>query len=172
VSGSLPFEPDRLLEVLERHRVRYVVIGGLAALLRGSPYNTRDVDVTPDRGRRNLRRLADALRELEAKIRIEPGVQPRTLIFEPDFLNRFQNLALVTAHGNLDICLTPDGTRGYSDLKRGASRERITETVEISVASLADVIRSKQAAGREKDRVQLPTLRLLLERERELSEEG
>jgi hypothetical protein len=169
LSESIPYEPDRLLEVLERHTVRYVVIGGFAAVLRGSPYDTRDVDLTPDPGTRNLRRLAEALRELEATIRIEPGMKPRDLSFEPDFLRRFQNLALVTVHGNLDICLTPDGTRGYSDLKRGANRERITPTVEISVASLADVIRSKQAAGREKDRVQLPTLRLLRERERELA---
>lgn len=43
------YRPDELLEVLERHQVLYVVIGGLAAELRGSPYVTRDVDVTPAR---------------------------------------------------------------------------------------------------------------------------
>jgi hypothetical protein len=165
VSRRLPYEPDRLLEVLERHRVRYVVVGGFAAQLRGSPYDTGDVDVTPDLDRPNLRRLVESLRELEAKIRVEADVKRPELVLEPDFIARFQNLALETAHGNLDICLTPDGTRGYSDLRRAATRERITEVLEISVASLADVIRSKQAAGREKDRVQLPTLRRLLERE-------
>ena len=44
---AVPYRPDKLLEVLERHGVQYVVIGGLAAELRGSPYATRDVDGTP-----------------------------------------------------------------------------------------------------------------------------
>jgi hypothetical protein len=158
-----------MLEVLERHGVHYVVIGGFAAQLRGSPFDTSDVDLAPDRSRRNLRRLCEALRELEASIRVEAGAEAPALEFEPRFLERFQNLALTTVHGNLDICMTPDGTRGYGDLKRGATRERITQSLEIPVASLADVIRSKQAAGREKDQVHLPTLRRLLERVRELS---
>ena len=72
----------------------------------------------------------------------------------------------VTAHGYLDVALLPDGTRGYDDLRRGASRERITDTLEVSVAALADVIRSKEAAGREKDRAVLPILRQVLERSR------
>ena len=49
VTAFVPYEPDRLLEVFERHGVRYVVIGGFAAMLRGSPYDTTDVDVTPER---------------------------------------------------------------------------------------------------------------------------
>jgi hypothetical protein len=167
VSGFVPYEPDLLLEVLERRRVRYVVIGGFAAQLHGSPYDTADIDIAPDRARRNLGRLCEALGELAADLR--PGNQagPSKLVLEPAFLDRFQNLALVTRHGNLDICLAPDGTRGYADLRRAAERERITETLEIEVASLADVIRSKQAAGREKDLLHLPTLRRLLERSRD-----
>ena len=50
-----------MLEVLERHEVRYVVIGGLAAELHGSPYITRDVDVTPARERDNFVKLAAAV---------------------------------------------------------------------------------------------------------------
>jgi hypothetical protein len=61
-----PYQPDLMLEVLERHHVLYIVIGGFAAELRGSPYATRDVDVTPARTRGNLGRLATALTELEA----------------------------------------------------------------------------------------------------------
>ena len=78
----------------------------------------------------------------------------------------------MTTHGFLDIALLPDGTRGYDDLRRGASRERITDTLEVSVASLADVIRSKEAAGREKDRAVLPVLRQVLERSRGIETGG
>jgi hypothetical protein len=72
----------------------------------------------------------------------------------------------VTKHGYLDIALLPDGTRGYDDLPRSATREQLTDAVTILVAALADVIRSKEAAGREKDRVVLPILRQVLERSR------
>jgi hypothetical protein len=51
---------------------------------------------------------------------------------------------------------------------RAATREQLTDTLEVSVAALADVIRSKEAAGREKDRVVLSVLRQVLERSREM----
>jgi hypothetical protein len=70
----------------------------------------------------------------------------------------------VTDHGYLDLAFLPDGTRGYDDLQRGATREQLTDTLQVDVASLADVIRSKEAAGREKDRAVLPILRQVLER--------
>jgi hypothetical protein len=169
VSALVPYEPDRLLEVLEGHRVRYVVIGGFAAVLRGSPYDTTDVDITPERSELNLRRLSAALDELEAAVRVDAESTADLPALELDLaaLDRFHTLALTTKHGNLDLCLVPDGTQGYPDLRRGATRELITETLEIPLASLADVIRSKEAAGREKDLLHLPTLRRLLERARQ-----
>ena len=75
----VPYRPDEILEVLERHKVLYVVIGGLAAELRGSPYVTRDVDVTPARTRENFTRLAAALKELDAKLRIPDMEEPRAI---------------------------------------------------------------------------------------------
>jgi hypothetical protein len=161
---AVPYRPDKLLEVLERHGVQFVVIGGLAAELRGSPYATRDVDVTPSRERANLGRLADALRELDAKLRISGVDGPVEFPLDQHSFDWGTTWTFVTTHGFLDIALLPDGTRGYDDLRRGASRERISDTLEVSVASLADVIRSKEAAGREKDRAVLPVLRQVLER--------
>src|SRR5271166_2774160 len=164
VVEPVPYRPDQILEVLERHHVDYVVIGGLAAEVRGSPYITRDVDVTPARNRPNFARLAGALRELEAKLRV-PGLDDlvEVPLDEHSFEQR-TTWTYVTKHGNLDVALLPDGTRGYEDLKRAATRERLTDRLEVQVASLADVIRSKEAAGREKDRAVLPVLRQVLER--------
>jgi hypothetical protein len=169
---AVPYRPDKLLEVLERHGVQYVVIGGLAAELRGSPYATRDVNVTPSRERANLGRLADALRELDAKLRVSGVEGPFEFPLDQHSFDWGTTWTFVTTHGFLDIALLPDGTRGYDDLRRGASRERITDALEVSVASLADVIRSKEAAGREKDRAVLPVLRQVLERSREIESEG
>lgn len=169
---AVPYRPDKLLEVLERHGVQFVVIGGLAAELRGSPYITRDVDVTPSRERANLGRLADALRELDAKLRISGVDGPVEFPLDQHSFDWGTTWTFVTTHGFLDIALLPDGTRGYDDLRRGASRERISDTLEVSVASLADVIRSKEAAGREKDRAVLPVLRQVLERSHAIEPEG
>jgi hypothetical protein len=169
---AVPYRPDKLLEVLERHGVHFVVIGGLAAELRGSPYATRDVDVTPSRERANLGRLAVALQELNAKLLISDVEGPVEFPLDQHSFDWGTTWTFVTTHGFLDIALLPDGTRGYDDLRRGASRERITDTLEVSVASLADVIRSKEAAGREKDRAVLPVLRQVLERSRGIDPEG
>jgi len=167
MTEPVPYRPDEILAVLERHQVLYVVIGGLAAELRGSPYVTRDVDVTPARTRANFTRLAAALRELDAKLRIADMDEPPAIAFDEESFNQGTTWTFVTRHGYLDVALLPDGTRGYDDLRRSATQEQITDTVTVTVAALADVIRSKEAAGREKDRAVLPILRRVLERSRE-----
>jgi hypothetical protein len=166
VTELVPYRPDEILEVLEHHQVLYVVIGGLAAELRGSPYVTRDVDITPARTRENFTRLVAALRELDAQLRIPDVEAPLALPLDERTFGQGTTWTFVTKHGHLDIALLPDGTRGYDDLRRSATQEQITDTVTIFVAALADVIRSKEAAGREKDRAVLPILRQVLERSR------
>jgi hypothetical protein len=69
---------------------------------------------------------------------------------------------LVTDFGRLDITFVPAGTSGYEDLARDAVHLSILGA-EVDVASLADIVRSKEAAGREKDRLVLPVLRRLLD---------
>lgn len=158
-----PFDPEELLRVLETHSVDYVLIGGLAATLYGSPHVTTDVDITPARDPENLQRLARALEDLDARIRTE--AEPEGLAFDrsPGMLSRAELLNLTTRVGDLDLAFVPHGTQGYTDLRRRAVELEI-EDVTVVVADLADVIRSKEAAGREKDRLTLPTLRRLLER--------
>lgn len=158
-----PDDPDigAILDALTRHDVRFVVIGGQASIHWGSPFPTEDVDITPSHVRENLDRLSSALTELGARIRTSS---------EPDglpFSHTGASLAdagvwnLVTVHGDLDISFVPNGTTGYDDLVRDAATDRI-HGVEVRVASLADVIRSKQAANRPKDQRVLPTLREIL----------
>ena len=156
------FDPRSMLSALEAHGVRYVLIGGFAASVHGSPYVTTDVDVTPASDLDNLDRLSDALRELRARIRTEGA--PAGLRFEHDgeSLGRGTVWNLMTRFGDLDITFSPSGTSGYDDLARDAEDVEILG-ITVAVASLADVVRSKAAAGREKDRLQLPLLRRLLE---------
>jgi hypothetical protein len=74
-------------------------------------------------------------------------------------------LNLVPRLGDLDVCVSPAGTAGYDDLARSVVTYDLDGQL-VPVASLEDVIRSKEAANREKDRVTLPTLRSLLEKSR------
>jgi predicted nucleotidyltransferase len=156
------FDPQRMLDVLARNHVRYVLIGGFAAAIHGSPYVTTDVDIVPADDRENLDHLSDALRELGARVRTD-GVDGG-VAFDHDgaSLAAGQIWNLTTDAGDLDITFVPSGTSGYRDVVRDAEKLQILG-VAVAVASLADVVRSKEAAGRDKDRVQLPLLRRLLE---------
>jgi hypothetical protein len=156
---------SRLLEVLDRHKVAYVLIGGLAAVYHGSPFPTEDADITPQADRANLTRLAAALEELDARIRTD--AEPDGLPFKCDVtsLAAVNMLNLTTSAGDLDLTFEPAGTAGYDDLRRDASPAELYG-VTMQIASLADVIRSKQAANRAKDQRVLPTLREILARRR------
>jgi hypothetical protein len=156
------FGPEKLLTVFERHGVRYVLIGGFAAVIHGSPYVTTDLDVVPDPGPANLKRLSRALDELHA--RVWTSSEPAGVVFGHDAssLAEVGIWNLVTDFGRLDITFEPSGTAGYADLARDAVHLSILGA-HVDVASLADVIRSKEAAGREKDRLVLPVLRRILD---------
>ena len=159
------FRPEEILRVLEKHGVQYVVIGGIAATLHGSPHVTTDVDITPERGRKNLERLSAGLTELNARIRVEGEPGGFKFNQNADSLGWMEVFNLITDWGALDLSFTPAGTRGYEDLRRDAVDIEVLG-VHTTVASLADVVRSKEAAGRPKDLLVLPTLRRLLEEQR------
>jgi hypothetical protein len=154
------FEPDRIVAVLHAHGVRFIIIGGTAAYIHGSPLVTEDIDVVPKADAANLARLSTALTELEAKIR---NSHEEPLPFRHDATSLAASVFwhLRTKYGDLDISFTPSGTQGYPDLKRDATSVVLSGTP-AELASLADIIRSKEAAGRDKDRRALPILRELL----------
>ena len=163
VRADVELDLERLFETLQRHNVVYVLIGGLAALYHGSPFPTEDADIVPAADTDNLTRLAEALRDLNARIRTESV--PEGLPFRCDgpTLASAQMWNLTTDAGDLDIAFRPSGTAGYPDLHRDAVDAELYDAM-VEVASLADVIRSKQAANRPKDQRVLPTLRELLAR--------
>lgn len=168
--ASREFDPVRMLSALTKEKVRFVLIGGMAAVLHGDVGVTIDLDVVPDREAANLERLARALRRLGARIRTEG--QPEGLAFDCSAAF-FGNLSpdsivnMTTQAGDLDVTFCPSGTQGFQDLRRDAIEIEAAADLHIMVSSLADVIRSKEAAGREKDRLALPRLRRLLDRLRQ-----
>lgn len=163
-----PFDPERIITVLARHRVQYVLIGALAARLQGFPRVTADADITPERSSKNLERLAAALRALKARIYTE--AVPEGLAFDcsAPMLGRAELWNFVTAAGRLDVAFRPAGTDGFEDLARNAVRYEVFG-VELRAAALADIIRSKEASDRPQDRQDVPILREIVRR---LAESG
>jgi len=163
VSDLRPFDPERIITILARHNVKYVLIGALAARLQGFPRVTADADITPARDADNLEKLAKALRELEARVFTESV--PEGLVFDctGKTLTRAEMWNLVTSAGRLDIAFVPSGTGGYADLRENAQRYEAFG-VEIYAADLKDIIRSKEAAGRPQDRQDVIIMREMLRR--------
>jgi hypothetical protein len=125
---------------------------------------TADIDITPAQDVENLRRLASALRDLDAKVYTESV--PEGLAFDctAESLARAKLWNLVTSAGRVDVAFAPSGTEGYDDLASSAITFRAFG-VELSVASLADILRSKEAADRPQDRQDVIVLREMLARE-------
>jgi hypothetical protein len=161
------FDPEEIIRVLDRHKVEYVIVGGVAARLHGSPILTEDVDVAPQRSADNLRRLAEALRELDAHLDA-PGTDAGLRV--PLDAATFSSpvMKFLTRAGEVDIVLEMVGVGGYDEIVGSAVEYRVFD-MRIRVASLDDIITSKEASDRPKDRAHLEMLRQLaeeLERER------
>jgi hypothetical protein len=157
------FDPVSICRILNEEQVDYVVVGGFASVILGSPLPTEDVDVLPERSHENLVRLANALRRMNAMIRTADEAVPAVL--DAEFLaNMPVMLNLVTDFGILDLTFEPSGPlHGYADWSGDASSEEIAEGLVVRVASLDAIIDSKLAADRAKDRRALPYLESLRE---------
>jgi hypothetical protein len=144
------------LKVLANRRVRYVLIGGIAASLRGSTTVTDDVDICYARDDENLERMAAALQDLRARLRGAPPEVPFQL--DAGTLKMGNHFTLVTHVGPIDILGHPSGIPGgYPELERAADEVDLGG-FSVKVASIDDLIRMKRAAGRPKDLIEVEVL--------------
>ncbi|MGH9382520.1 MAG: hypothetical protein ACRD2Z_18225 [Thermoanaerobaculia bacterium] len=153
--SPIAFDPERILRTLAQHHVRYVLIGGLAGRLWGSPTITNDLDLCYARDRVNLERLAEALRALGARLRGVDADVP--FLLDAETLERGDHFTFATVAGNLDILGHPAGSRGYEDLLATASDMQLAGQ-SVAVVDLDDLIAMKRAAARPKDRIEVEVL--------------
>ncbi len=152
--------PGLLRELLARG-VDFVVIGGIAAVLHGSPRVTQDLDVCFATDAGNLDALGTALVALDARL---AGVD-KDVPFVPDAhtLSRIMMLTLETSKGRLDALAAPTGAPPYGELRARAERYDIGGAF-VLVASLEDLIAMKRASARPKDLADIAELSVIRER--------
>ena len=158
-AGEPELNAAAIVAALNRHQVRYVIIGAFAAIAQQAPIPaTRDIDLTPEASQENLARLSSALKELDARIRTEAVPDGLPFSHDATSLAAAEVWNLTCPDGEFDISFHPSGFEGgYAQLAVNAHRLRVGD-VEVIVADLADVIRSKESAGRPKDLRVLPLL--------------
>ena len=144
------------LERFAAHRVRYVVIGGVAARLRGSNVITGDLDICYAREPEDLERLAAALTELGATLRGAPKDVP--FVLDAKTLEMGDHFMFDTRLGPIDILGTPGGIPGGFDELAGSADEMDIGGLKVRVVSIDDLIRMKRSAGRPKDLIMVEEL--------------
>ncbi len=160
----ITFQPLAMLEALHRHTVAFVVVGAWAVEAQGIHRSqpTMDLDITPQRTQENLDRLSAALDELDMRIRSDAVVGGLPFDHDGESLARATVWNLTSAFGDLDLACTPAGfPNGYDDLIATSVEvdlDMALPPLHIRVAAVADVIRSKQQAGRPKDLTALPEI--------------
>lgn len=140
---TLADDQAQLLRALIRHGVEFVVVGGVAAQLRGWSGATADLDIAVADEDENTTRINRALAEVG-------------LLREPDIGGL--GTSFETRYGRLEIVRRADGVGRYDDWLRNASEIEF-DHLTIAVAAAEDIVKSKESSNREKDRAVLPGMR-------------
>jgi predicted nucleotidyltransferase len=161
LGSSLQLRP--LLELLNRHAVDFIVIGGIAGIVHGSAHPTFDFDVVYARDEQNLERMATALAELGVTLRGAPADLPFQI--DTRILAAGCNFTFVSEYGSFDILGDAAGMRKYEAMLADSKMETVWG-VPVRVVSIDDLIRMKRAAGRPKDKSMAEELIAIAEAQR------
>ena len=147
-----------LLAALNRAKVTFVVIGGVALVSRGGSRLTNDLDVVYDRRPENLDRLVAAVAPLHPRLRGAPKELP--FFFDGRSLRSGLNFTLVTDVGELDLLGEVAGLGGFDEAVSSSSILTLFGQ-DVRVLDLEGLEKSKRAAGRVKDLLDLEMIAAL-----------
>jgi hypothetical protein len=154
MSAEAPLDAERILAALAEHDVDYVIVGGLAVQTHGHVRTTVDIDVYPRPEPANLRRLAEALNELDARA-LNAGSEG--LAIDAAMLPRATLWRFATRHGAVDVLHDAPGAPPYDELRRRALEIELGE-LRLAVAGRDDLISMKRASARPVDLEDLAAL--------------
>jgi predicted nucleotidyltransferase len=154
---------EGLIRRLREADVRFIIVGGFAGTVLGSPRTTVDLDIVYARDSGNLERLAGALGRLSPYLRGAPPGLPFRL--DVPTLERGLNFTLVTSLGDLDLIGDIAGGGTHDELLPFTDRLHVLG-IDVDVVTLPQLIRLKRAAGRPKDLEAIAELEALLEERR------
>ncbi len=147
-----------VLEILAKHEVQFIVVGGLAGVLHGAPITTQDVDIVYSLALENQQRLLGALQELDAEFRADPRrIKPNL----SHLATRGQKL-FSTRLGDLDCLATIEDETTYEDLLPHVDFMTL-DGLELRVISLPRLIEVKEKLTRPKDQLAVLQLRATLD---------
>jgi hypothetical protein len=142
-----PPDVERIFAALDAHHVDYVVVGGIAVQVHGHVRMTNDLDLIPSPTPANLKRLADALQELQARV-LNPGSEH--LQIDARMLPRATLWQLSTPHGDIDVLHDAPGAAPFPQLRDRALTIALGNLT-IPIAGRDDLIKMKNASARPND---------------------
>ena len=145
-----------IFAALHASKVDFVVIGAVAMVLQGSARVTRDLDLCYSRERRNLNRLATALKPFAPVFRDAPDGLP--FVLDAGTLEAGLNFTLRSDAGDLDLLGEVTGIGPYLSVVRLSIPMEVYGR-DVRVLSLEGLERAKRAAGRLKDLVDIAEIR-------------
>ena len=151
---------EAILRALDAHRVEFIVVGGVCALLHGAPVGTLDLEVVHSRTPENVKRLLKALEELNAHYRAQP--EKRTKPAESHLSGAGRQL-LVTRFGPLDVLGLIGAGRGYPELLPHTIEMEVGDGLRVRLLDLETLCQAKRETAGEKDLGILATLRRLID---------
>lgn len=138
-------QAEEVRDSFSRHGVRYLFIGKSGAILLGYPDTTQDADLFLEKSTVNGEAAVLALRDLGFQMTEEQAAEVRR---GKDFIQ------LKSGPFDLDLIFAPDGIDSFE-----AAWRRHVELEGFPICHPDDIIASKEAANRQKDRESLPRLR-------------
>lgn len=149
-----------IISRLAQAQVEFVVVGGVSAVLQGVPITTIDLDVCYRRTPGNIARLVTALVPLRPRPRGFPPDLP--FVLDEHTIQLGCNFTLEVGDEDLDLVGEMSAIGGYEQII-DETEEMTVAGVKVKVLKLAQLIRTKEAAGRAKDLAVLPVLKASLE---------
>ncbi len=154
------FKLKELVQALQKAKVDFVIVGGMAMSAHGSVYATPNLELCYSRELDNLERIVRALAPLNPRLRVVGEPEGLPFLWDTETLRRGLNFTLTTLHGDLDLLGEVSGLGAYEQVHHAAERIVLFGS-ETWVLGLPGLIASKQAAARPKDLRQIPELRAL-----------